>query len=85
MKMEKQELDFLEDQSGERLGFCEEFVDRNKIQPYLWIDIPVAMDFFLKCFILTVSVLRTRQYSSIVDTDRRDKKQPDSKRQKQKS
>ena len=28
MKMEKQELDFLEDQSGERLGFCEEFVDR---------------------------------------------------------
>ena len=28
MKMEKQELDFLEDQSGERRGFCEEFVDR---------------------------------------------------------
>ena len=26
--MEKQELDFLEDQLGERLGFCEEFVDR---------------------------------------------------------
>ena len=28
MKMEKQELDFLEDQSGERRGFCEEYVDR---------------------------------------------------------